>query len=194
MEEGQLPRIGVDELRDAARATGKRKAATYDGLHPRHLGLLSNGALFALFVIISASGLAGMSPPPPQLDAVMAPLIPKKDGAFRDIGITPGLVRLRAKARRKYCDEWAIRQGSAIFGVGPSGGAIEAVWTLTVGAEAAVCSDKKAARAAMPMPEEWAVRMRAPISTVIEISEIGPGSAHNRSSVSRRRRTWSDER
>ena len=82
---------------------------------------------------------------PPQLDAVMAPLIPKKDGAFRDIGITPGVVRVHAKARRKYCDEWEVRQGRCMFNAGPSGGAVEAVWRLAVRTEAAVCIGESAA-------------------------------------------------
>ena len=139
----QLPRISVEELRTAAGATGKRKAVTYDGFHPRRMELLSDGALETLSVILSACELAGMYPP--QLDAVTAPLLPKKDGAFRDIGITPGVVRVHAKARRSFCDEWEVRQGSSIFDAGPKRGAIEAVWRLAVSTEAAVCAGKCAA-------------------------------------------------
>ena len=105
--------------------------------------LLSDGALETLSAILSACELSGMYPP--QLDAVMAPLIPKKDGAFRDIGITPGVVRVHAKARRRYCDEGEVRQGSSIFDAGPKRGAIEAVWRLAVRTEAAVCAGKRAA-------------------------------------------------
>ena len=86
-KEERLPRVIAEEIRDAARATGKRTVATYDGLHPRRFALLSDGAPRAVSIIISACELAGMDPP--QLDAGVAPAPRRRTGPFGTLSSPP---------------------------------------------------------------------------------------------------------
>ena len=82
---------------------------------------------------------------PPQLEAVMAPLIPKKDGSLRDIGVTPALIRVHARARRGLCDLWEREHDCPMFDAGPGRGALDAIWRIAARAEAAADSGQKVA-------------------------------------------------
>ena len=71
------PRLTAEQLRDAGLASSAAKA-TFDGLHPRHLGHLCRQGQEAAAILWEACELSSLVPP--QVHDVSAPLIPKKNG------------------------------------------------------------------------------------------------------------------
>ena len=68
---------------------------------------------------------------------VMIALLPKTDGGWRPIGLLPTLVRVWAKARSRFAEEWERKNDrSCIFG-GRGKGAQVAAWGHAARAEAA---------------------------------------------------------
>ncbi len=138
-----LPRLSPAQLRGASRNIKKKTKATFDGFHPRHFGMLSEGALLALAAILEMVELLGAWPA--QLDLVLMPLIPKPRGGFRPIGLLPGLYRLWAKARRAEADRWEAKHQrpffAAVAGVGP----MDVVWRQAAKQEAGVSKGQAAA-------------------------------------------------
>jgi hypothetical protein len=88
----ELPPVTVEELRSAIHTFPRHTAHTWDGLHPRHFGLLSDLQLevvIALMYLIEQTGEL-----PTCLQGVVATLIPKLKGegkSFRSIGMMPVL-------------------------------------------------------------------------------------------------------
>ena len=60
-----------------------KKAVTYDGFHPRHATMLTDHGLQSLCILWQAVEISSVLPP--QIDMVMAPLLPKKGPGYRDI-------------------------------------------------------------------------------------------------------------
>ena len=96
-----LPRLTIEEITAAGRASSKRKATAYDGIHPRHIGNSSDQAKECFAVMWEACELAGVYPR--QVADVQAPLIPKKDpkDGLRDLCLFTGIYKVGMQARQK---------------------------------------------------------------------------------------------
>lgn len=77
-----LERLTVAEISEAALSHATGTASTYDGFHPRHFALLGADGLRAMAAIWEACELSAMVPR--QIRHLMAPLIPKATGGYRD--------------------------------------------------------------------------------------------------------------
>ena len=55
---------------------------------------------------------------PPQVHDVAAPLIPKKNGKLRDLGLFAGFIKVCTKARNEYCREWEATNTRPYFACG----------------------------------------------------------------------------
>ena len=95
-----MPRLTAQQLRDAGLATSVSKSVPYDGIHPRHMAMLSDQGLGVLAMIWEAFELTTVLSP--QVQVTMAPLIPKKGSGFRDIAVFPGIIRACANARLPF--------------------------------------------------------------------------------------------
>jgi len=132
-----LPRLTVEQIRAAGAATPVKKAVAYDGIHPRHVTLLSDRALKVLGALWEAIETAAVLPK--GLEVVMAPLIPKKSG-HRDIALFPGIVRVCTKARVPICQQWERANDRDYFAAGQARGAPDVVWRTSVKCGAAVAN------------------------------------------------------
>ena len=110
--EGQeVPPIpGVEQIRAASLTFPVSTAIQVDGFHPRHFSLLGDCALHslgALFAIVDCTGIL-----PPQVAQITMPMLPKKSGGHRLIGLYAGFYRLWARIwvpvvgawERGWCD------------------------------------------------------------------------------------------
>jgi hypothetical protein len=70
----------VQQIQKSGLANAKHKATSYDGLHPRHIGHLSQGGCEVFALLWEACEFAGVLPPP--VEEALAPLIPKSREAI----------------------------------------------------------------------------------------------------------------
>lgn len=138
-----LPRLTAAEIQAAALASSSHTCCSYDGFHPRHLGHMDEEGRDVVAAMWEACEYASIVPP--QIRHVMAPLIPKRTGGFRDLGLFAGLIRVCAKARRKYSREWEDRNERPYFASGKGTGAPDVVWRSAFHCETAVASNSTAA-------------------------------------------------
>ena len=100
-----LQQLTPQELRDASATFKLSGARSYDGLHLRHLGLLSDSALEVLAIIFQVSEMLGRFPRPSEAGrAVVAsrssePQQPKESGRQR------WLLSLQ-QALARFCDQF----------------------------------------------------------------------------------------
>ena len=91
-------------LREVARSFKSTTAMTADGFHMSHYAMLSDAslqALAALFAITDATGLV-----PKQIARIVCPMLPKKNGGCRLIGLYPSYYRLWAKSWGPVIARW----------------------------------------------------------------------------------------
>ena len=74
-----------------------------------------------------------------------APLIPKKNGSLRDLGLLAGFVRVCTKARGEVCRQWERENDRPFFACGAARSTTDTVWRAAVRAEAAQASGQAAA-------------------------------------------------
>ncbi len=134
-----LPRLGPSEVRAAAKSVRRDSAQTHDGFHPRHLSLLSDGALEALADIYEAAEALGSWPS--QLSLITMPALPKPDGGYRLIGIFTAAYRVWARARRPLADQWESTHDRPYFAAGAHRSPVDAVWRQSLRAEAAMSEE-----------------------------------------------------
>ena len=90
-------------MKTASFTNARAKAVTWDGFHTRHVGILDDELLVALGILWAAVETTALIPR--QLFGLTAPLIPKKCGKLRDIGLLAGILRVCTKARKGVCDK-----------------------------------------------------------------------------------------
>ena len=91
-------------LREVAKTFKANTAMAADGFHMSHYALLSDEALqalAALFAIADATGLL-----PRQIARIVCPMLPKKSGGCRLIGLYPSYYRLWAKSWGPVIAKW----------------------------------------------------------------------------------------
>ena len=139
-----LPRVTCDQITDAGLASAASKSTSYDGFHLRHLGHLCSAGQEVLATLWEACELSGLVPP--QVHDVAAPLIPKKNGKLRDLGLFAGLIRVCTKARNEYCRQWEDQHDRPYFACGSARSTVDTVWRAALRAEKAnACGSTAAA-------------------------------------------------
>ncbi len=142
-DDTELPAMDAAHLRATANTFAAGTSTTYDGLHPRHIGRLSDGALDTLGIILAAVERSGAWPR--QISLIVATLLPKPAGGFRPIGLAPAVYRLWSKARRTTTDEWERRHTRPFFAACSGNGPIDTLWRMAARQEASVACDEVAA-------------------------------------------------
>jgi len=140
-----LPRLGdiSPEAIRVASASFKENTAVVDGWHPRHFGLLSNGALWALANILNTIELLGEFPE--VMQNLLVALIEKDTGGHRPIGLFRALFRVWAKIRKKHWTDWEdSTDPDHMFGAGTNRGATDLVWRQAFRNEVACADDEHA--------------------------------------------------
>ena len=110
-----LPPISGEDVKSAVKTFSHKTSSTYDGMHPKHYGLVGDDALnlFArFFMCVERHGNF-----PRVLQAMYAGMIPKAAkekgprvrAAFRGIHVGPSMYRVWGKARQGIAREWESR-------------------------------------------------------------------------------------
>ncbi len=129
-----LPRTSAAELRAASKEFSADTAVAFDGLALRHYGMISDDGLEVLADIILAMELVGRLPP--QLDALVMPLIGKERGGHRAITLATSLYRLWGRLRRSVSQQWEAEYERPYFAAGKGRRVQDVVWRQLVKAEA----------------------------------------------------------
>ncbi len=129
-----LPKPSVGDLRQASRAFCADTAVAYDGFAMRHYALLSDAGLAALSDIMIAMEAIGRMPP--QLNAVLMPMIGKDRGGYRAITLTTSLYRLWGRVRRPFSQDWEARHDRPFLAAGKGRRVQDVVWRQLLRAEA----------------------------------------------------------
>ncbi len=138
-----LPRAGADLVESASAAFRWGTAATYDGIHPRHLSLLCKEGRQAVAAIWEAMELLGDLPR--QLKLVTMPLLAKPQGGYRAIGMMAALYRVWAKARRIEATAWEQAHARSYWSADRGNAPIDTVWRQEARQEAKVSMGEQAA-------------------------------------------------
>ena len=104
-----------------------------DQTHPKHIGMISRAGLFAFCYFFYCVEAAGMSPDAMSLFAVS--LLLKSTGAFRTIGLLPGLYRLWARTRMPLVRAWGAGRPRNYFATGVGKSTEDAVGRILMTAE-----------------------------------------------------------
>ncbi len=138
-----LPRLTPEVIRQASLSHKITTAETFEGMHPRHFSLLSDGGLEVVAALMEAAELLGCVPR--QLQLATMPLIGKPKGGYRGIGVLPGFYRVWGRARRREADAWERQHKRAYFSASEGNGAVDTVWRQAARQEAGVAEGKEAA-------------------------------------------------
>ena len=82
----------------------KRGTCALGGIHPRHVALLSHGALDALAALLEAAEAVGVMPS--QLLASFVALLPKQTGGLRPVVWAQSIFRVWSRARLDLVKRW----------------------------------------------------------------------------------------
>ncbi len=129
-----LPRTNASEIRTASRAFRCDTAIAYDGMAMRHYELISEQGLEVLADLILAMELIGRLPP--QLDALVLPMIGKERGGHRAVTTAASLYRLWGRLRREVSQRWEADHDRPYFAAGKGRRVCDAVWRQLAKAEA----------------------------------------------------------
>lgn len=135
--------LSVQQSRDAALSTPARKTTSFDGFHPRHLGVIDDEGVELLAMIRRAVELTAVLPR--QFDDLSAKLLMKKNGSLRDFAVFHGVVRTCTRARQDICRQWERDHDLPCFESGPARSAVDVVWRTAMRAESAVVSGRNSA-------------------------------------------------
>ncbi len=129
-----MPKATPAQLREAARAFPHDTAVAFDGIALRHHDMVSDDALNVLAYIIVAMEAVGRLPP--QLEALLMPMIGKERGGHRAITTAPSLYRLWGRLRRGLSQQWEAANDRAYFAAGKGRRVQDVIWRQALRAEA----------------------------------------------------------
>ncbi len=115
--EDYLPAITLEVFQQALRRFSHHTARTYDGIHPKHLDLLSEeqqSTVISFLHLVEAFGAL-----PDAIGSVVTVLIPKLKSvlaAFRGIGLLPGMYRVWSRCRQPLVRSWESSIQSPLIG------------------------------------------------------------------------------
>ncbi len=129
-----LPRPTVKEIRDSANSFPHDTAVSFDGIAMRHYGLITDQGLETLsFIVIAMEAIGRL---PPQLEALIMPLLGKERGGHRAITTAPSLYRLWGHLRRGESQRWEAKYDRPYFAAGKGRRVQDVLWRQAVRAEA----------------------------------------------------------
>ncbi len=131
-----LERPTPETLRQASREFKVRTIFTYDGFHPRHFNLMTDGALEVVADMMITMELIGRLPS--QCSLLTMPLIGKPKGGHRAVSSFTGIYRLWTKVRRPYLQKWESANDRPFFASGKGRGPADVVHRQAMRNEAAV--------------------------------------------------------
>eukprot|EP00969_Alexandrium_andersonii_P128226 5666282-Alexandrium_andersonii.AAC.1 len=99
-----LPPLSAAEVVSVARSFPVDTAVAADGIHVRHIAMLSDAGLTAVGCFLRAMEVVGM--PPHQMELLSYVLLPKPAGGYKGICIFAGLMRIWARCRRPVASAW----------------------------------------------------------------------------------------
>ena len=136
----------VDQCRSFSPRYKVSTAIGIDGIHPRILGLLSDGTIMAFINLACMSIRLGLVPS--HVCLLLVSLIPKRDGGDRPIGVFPTFVRWISKIFRfLYGESWLLDNKRCFRFGGPAGSSLASVWRQSAINEYAVNRGLSAATA-----------------------------------------------
>ena len=138
-----LPPLGHNELRKAARTFRTTTAAGADGLVPSQFGWLSDNLLDEIGKFFKVCEVSGCWPS--QTALALIHLIPKSAGGRRPIGVLAALVRLWERARKPVVDDWKRTCSRQYDWMATGKGAERSVWAQALYEEAAAADGKATA-------------------------------------------------
>ncbi len=112
-----LPDISLEGFQQAVKKFTHHTARTYDGIHPKHMELLSDEqqrAVISFLRLVEAFGEF-----PEALRTIVTVLIPKLktvEAAFRGIGLLPAMYRVWSRCRQPLVAEWESTIHSPLIG------------------------------------------------------------------------------
>ena len=143
-EEGlDLPNLGHEALRTAAKSFRPRTGMGVDALVPTQFAWLSDELLDAVGEFFMALEKAGCWPG--QVSLAMAHLIPKATGGRRPIGLLAFVVRLWERARKPVVEGWRDTCARRYDWMAKGKGAERSVWAQALYEEAAVAERRSTA-------------------------------------------------
>ncbi len=129
-----FPRTDAAALRSTSMAFPRDTAVAFDGIAMRHFAMLTDDGLETLADIILAMELIGRLPP--QLNALIMPLLAKDRGGHRAITTASSLYRLWGRLRREATQAWEAAHDRPYFAAGKGRRVHDVVWRQLVRAEA----------------------------------------------------------
>ncbi len=137
-----LPKPSVEEIRESSKSFPHDTAVAYDGFAMRHYSIMSDECLGVLADLIMSMEAIGHMPP--QLQALIMPMIGKDRGGHRAIATAISLYRLWGRIRKKYSQEWEDKHEREYFASGKGRRIQDVVWRQLVRAEAGEGNAKSA--------------------------------------------------
>ena len=121
-----LPIVEPEVIRKVAASFDGNTAQTFDGYHPRHYALMSDGALRCVGLMWAIMEACGMRPT--QLQANITAFLGKPTGGNRPIGLWPSSHRVCGAARRGYCQDWEAAHDEELWAMSKGRSAMDLVW------------------------------------------------------------------
>ncbi len=137
-----LPRATAAALREASKAFSHGTAVAYDGFAMRHFALITDAGLEVLADVILAMELIGRLPP--QLDALVMPMLSKERGGHRAVTTATSLYRLWGRLRREVVQKWESGRDRPYFASGKGRRIHDVIWRQLAKAEAGQANGKVA--------------------------------------------------
>ena len=125
-----------EQLKEAANKFAVGTGVSADGTHPRHFGMLSQGGLQTLSLIIVAMESIGMLPKP--LRFLLMPLLSKPAGGYRPILMQAGLMRLWEKLRINKLEEFMEETARPYWVIAKGRSCEDVIWGQAVASERGV--------------------------------------------------------
>ena len=137
------PSLRAGDLRRAASTFGIRTAVQLDGLRLKQLSWLSAQALEALAAMFDVTSVTGVFPR--QVCRVLAPMLPKKAGGHRLIGLFPAYYRLWSRTVVGQVRDWEAAIDQPWMAASKGRQPTDSVWRSEVRAEQCKCRGEFAA-------------------------------------------------
>ena len=131
-----MERPSADEIRDAAASFKAGTAGSFDGIHVRHIALLSTEGLDAMADLMMACEFLGTLPR--QIGMTPIVLLEKPKGGLRPIGLNSGFYRVWVRVRRKHAAIWEQETRRPLSSAAAGSGAEDTIFKQSIRVEAGV--------------------------------------------------------
>ena len=140
-DRSSFPRASAADIRAVAQTFSKATAGSLDGLHPRHLLLLSDESLDILGMLFEAFESLGVLPK--QMLWICMPMLPKPMGGHRLIVLYGSIYRVWQRLRRPELAPLQQFLCRVYWGASSGRSAIDSAWQVAARVEACVHDKRK---------------------------------------------------